>query len=135
MMLKMKYYSFGSKSVLGEWKPTKQNESENWQYPRPRDCTLGPCGPTLETLDFTIHIGSTPTLILYFDLHLNIAYAGPTSFTYRAAWCSPKLHSDNDMVYFSTIYKFGQWNQTKQFILWHPIYYMYRERRFCSYRI
>ena len=29
-------------------------------------------GPTLETLDFTIHIGSTPT-VLYFDLYLNTA--------------------------------------------------------------
>ena len=31
-------------------------------------------GPTLETLDFTTHIGSTPTF-LYFDLYLNTAYA------------------------------------------------------------
>ena len=31
-------------------------------------------GPTLETLDHTIHIGSTPTF-LYFDLYLNTAYA------------------------------------------------------------
>ena len=31
-------------------------------------------GPMLETLDFTIHIGSTPTL-LYFDLYLYSAYA------------------------------------------------------------
>ena len=31
-------------------------------------------GPTLETLDFTIRIGSTPTF-LYFDLYLNTAYA------------------------------------------------------------
>ena len=30
-------------------------------------------GHTLETLDFTLHIGSTPTF-LYFDLYLNIAY-------------------------------------------------------------
>ena len=30
--------------------------------------------PTLETLDFAFHIGSTPTS-LYFNLHLNIAYA------------------------------------------------------------
>ena len=30
-------------------------------------------GPTLETLDFTLHIASTPTF-LYFDLYLNIAY-------------------------------------------------------------
>ena len=32
-------------------------------------------GPTLETLDHTIRIGSTPT-ILYFDLYLYSAYAG-----------------------------------------------------------
>ena len=31
-------------------------------------------GPTLEMLDYTIHIGSTPTF-LYFDLYLNTAYA------------------------------------------------------------
>ena len=31
-------------------------------------------GPTLETLDFTIRIGSTPTF-LYFDLYLKTAYA------------------------------------------------------------
>ena len=30
-------------------------------------------GLTLETLDFTIRIGSTPTF-LYFDLYLNTAY-------------------------------------------------------------
>ena len=30
--------------------------------------------PILETLDFAIHIGSTPTF-LYFDLYLNTAYA------------------------------------------------------------
>ena len=31
-------------------------------------------GPMLETLDYTIRIGSTPT-ILYFDLYLYFAYA------------------------------------------------------------
>ena len=31
-------------------------------------------GSTLETLDFTVHIGSIPTF-LYFDLYLNTAYA------------------------------------------------------------
>ena len=31
-------------------------------------------GPTLKTLDFTFHIGSTPTF-LYFDLYLYSAYA------------------------------------------------------------
>ena len=30
--------------------------------------------PTLETLDFTFYIGSTPTF-LYFDLYLNTAFA------------------------------------------------------------
>ena len=37
-------------------------------------CFLSDEGPTLETLDFTICIGSTPTC-LYFDLYLNTAYA------------------------------------------------------------
>ena len=31
--------------------------------------------PTLETLDFTIRVGSTPTFSVYFDLCLNTAYA------------------------------------------------------------
>ena len=31
-------------------------------------------GPTLETLDFTIRIGSRP-IFLYFDLYLNTSYA------------------------------------------------------------
>ena len=31
-------------------------------------------GPTLETLDFTFYIGSTPTF-LYFDLYFNTAHA------------------------------------------------------------
>ena len=33
-------------------------------------------GPSLETLDFTFYIGSTPTF-LYFDLYLNSAYTAP----------------------------------------------------------
>ena len=37
--------------------------------------------PTLETLDFTIRIGSTPTF-LYFDLYLNTAYTQRTTFFY-----------------------------------------------------
>ena len=35
--------------------------------------------PTLETLDFTIRIDSTPTF-LYFDLYLNTAYAAHHMF-------------------------------------------------------
>ena len=31
-------------------------------------------GPTLETLDFTIRIGSTPTFLYLIDLYLNTAY-------------------------------------------------------------
>ena len=38
--------------------------------------------PTLETLEFTFHIGSTPTF-LYFDLYLNTAYAA--HYVYRSA--------------------------------------------------
>ena len=37
-------------------------------------------GPTLETLDYTIRIGSTPS-ILYFDLYLYSAYAA--HYVYR----------------------------------------------------
>ena len=37
-------------------------------------CNLGKTGPMLETLDYTIRIGSTPTF-LYFDLYLYSAYA------------------------------------------------------------
>ena len=36
-------------------------------------------GATLETLDFTIHIGSTPTF-LYFDLYFNTADAAHYTF-------------------------------------------------------
>ena len=39
-------------------------------------------GPTLETLDFTIRIGSTPTF-LYFDLYLYSAYAGHYDYELR----------------------------------------------------
>ena len=36
-------------------------------------------GPTLETLDFTFHIGSTSTF-LYFDFYLNTAYTRYSTF-------------------------------------------------------
>ena len=39
---------------------------DNWEQPNE--------GPMLETLDYTIHISSTPTF-LYFDLYLYSAYA------------------------------------------------------------
>ena len=42
-------------------------------------------GPTLETLDFTIHIGSAPTL-LYFDLYLNTAYAAHYVYLINKIW-------------------------------------------------
>ena len=38
-------------------------------------------GPMLETLDYTIRIGSTPT-ILYFDLYLYSAYAAHYVYIY-----------------------------------------------------
>ena len=38
-------------------------------------------GPTLETLDYTIRIGSTPTF-LYFDLYLYSAYAAHFVYIY-----------------------------------------------------
>ena len=48
-------------------------------------------GPTLETLDFTIHIGSTPT-VLYFDLYLYSA-------------CAARIHIVlTDLQLFNTIY-------------------------------
>ena len=40
----------------------------------PSSSFLSDEGPMLETLDYTIHIGSTPTF-LYFDLYLYSAYA------------------------------------------------------------
>ena len=47
-------------------------------------------GPMLETLDYTIRIGSTPTF-LYFDLYLYSAYAA--HFVYfklpQYRWASP----------------------------------------------
>ena len=39
-------------------------------------------GPTLETLDFTIHIGSAPTF-LHFDSYLNTACAAHVYFTVK----------------------------------------------------
>ena len=39
-------------------------------------------GPMLETLDYTIRIGSTPT-ILYFDFYLYSAYAAHHVYWYR----------------------------------------------------
>ena len=39
----------------------------------------------LQTLDFTIRIGSTPTF-LYFDLHLYSAYAAQYVFSPRYDW-------------------------------------------------
>ena len=43
-------------------------------------------GPMLETLDYTIRIGSTPTF-LYFDLYLYSAYAA--HFVYNTMVSSP----------------------------------------------
>ena len=45
-------------------------------------------GPMLETLDYTIRIGSTPTF-LYFDLHLYSAYAG--YYVYLKMYIFPKI--------------------------------------------
>ena len=47
---------------------------------------------TLETLDFTIHIGSTPTF-LYFDLYLNTAYAALYVYYMYIYICICKLNS------------------------------------------
>ena len=45
-------------------------------------CFCSDEGPMLETLDFTIHIGSTPTFS-YFDLYLYSAYASHYVFCFN----------------------------------------------------
>ena len=55
-------------------------------------------GPTLETLDYTIRIGSTPTF-LYFDLYLYSAYAA--HYVYDMYLALKKLHySVKDIISF-----------------------------------
>ena len=56
---------------------------------------LSDVGPTLETLDYTIRIGSTPT-VLYFDLYLYCAYAA--HYVY--------LKITNDLPTFTSYYAF-----------------------------
>ena len=51
-------------------------------------------GPTLETLDFTFYIGSTPTFS-YFDLYLNTAYAA------HYILCFSKLETLYETAYFA----------------------------------
>ena len=46
-------------------------------------------GPMLETLDYTIHIGSTPTF-LYFDLYLYSAYAA--HYVYYTTFITLRLY-------------------------------------------
>ena len=61
-------------------------------------------GPTLETLDFTIRIGSTPTF-LYFDLYLYSAYAA--HYVYNKKFTSKSkflLH-----LYLGKLY-YSRWN-------------------------
>ena len=50
-------------------------------------------GPTLETLDFTIRVGSTPT-VFHFNLYLNTAYACRTLRLYND--CMFTYHLAND---------------------------------------
>ena len=47
----------------------------------------------LETLDYTIRIGSTPT-ILYFDLYLYSAYAAHYVYIKVLLWCQERLESN-----------------------------------------
>ena len=49
-------------NITLEWAGKSRNVTEKWKR------------SILETFTYTIHIGSTPT-ILYFDLHLNTAHA------------------------------------------------------------
>ena len=52
-------------------------------------------GPMLETLDYTIRIGSTPTF-LYFDLYLYSAYAA--HFVYLYSCMGTSLSADNEII-------------------------------------
>ena len=47
---------------------------ESWHTAVTKEANFSDKGPMLETLDYTIRIGSTPTF-LYFDLYLYSAYA------------------------------------------------------------
>ena len=51
-------------------------------------------GPMLETLDYTIRIGSTPT-ILYFDLYLYSAYAVHYVYIYPISCAVYKCNAQN----------------------------------------
>ena len=55
-------------------------------------------GPTLETLDYTIRIGSTPTF-LYFDLYLYSAYAADYVYTFPIAACMSATGSGRSEQY------------------------------------
>ena len=57
-------------------------------------------GPMLETLDYTIRIGSTST-ILYFDLYLYSAYAAHTTFiSFRSQYTGMSRVTGPGCVYF-----------------------------------
>ena len=60
-----------------------------------RECTpFSPTikGPTLETLDYAFYIGSTCTsILLYFNLYLNTAFAAHYVYFNKGAGCSKEL--------------------------------------------
>ena len=62
-------------------------------------------GPMLETLDYTIRIGSTP-IILYFDFYLYSAYAAHYVYLYRATLmsCGTAKHVSLDCNIYIYIY-------------------------------
>ena len=63
-------------------------------------------GPMLETLDFTIRIGSTPTF-LYFDLYLYSAYA--VHYVYKLKISFQPLHNNNWSALLSLL--LGAWQR------------------------
>ena len=58
-------------------------------------------GPMLETLDYTIRIGSTPTF-LYFDLYLYSAYAA--HYVYFIVYIHAYDHGNRTMIYFDILF-------------------------------
>ena len=74
-------------------------------------------GPMLETLDYTIHIGSTPTF-LYFDLYLYSAYAAHYVYIYIYIYIYFYLYS---IYYISDIYIYIYYI----YIIYHILYIIY----------
>ena len=77
--------AFGKYSTYQTWANMYNVQRfERWPFVRGQDRAgfLSDEGATLETLDYTIRIGSTPTF-LYFDLYFNTAYAAHYVYIYN----------------------------------------------------